>query len=35
MNKLAREDALKEEMQEIQKKKLEEDNNKNGVGVIK
>ena len=32
MNKLAREDALKEE---IQKKKLEEDNNKNGVGVIK
>ena len=35
MNKLAREDTLKEEMQEIQKKKLEEENNKNGVGVIK
>ncbi len=35
MNKLAREDTLKEEMQEIKKKQLEEDNNKNGVGVIK
>lgn len=39
INKLAMEDTLKEEaqekMQEIQKKQLEEDNNKNGVGVIK
>lgn len=39
MNKLAREDTLKEEVQEkiqeIKKKQLEEDNNKNGVGVIK
>lgn len=38
MNKLAREDTLKEEMQEIQqeiqKKKLKEDNDKNGVGVM-